>query len=60
MHLILNDHGPKLPEFMPEMIQTYRAGCTDKSLPPIFPETAIGDGTPGPNTCRLFQLAVFQ
>jgi hypothetical protein len=60
VHLILNDHGPKLPEFMPEMIQTYRAGCTDESLPPIFPETATGDGTPGPNTCRLFQLAVFQ
>jgi hypothetical protein len=60
VHLVVNDHGPVLPEFMPEMIQTYRAGCTDESLPPIFPDTAKADGTPGPNTCRLFQVAVFQ
>jgi hypothetical protein len=60
VHFVLNDHGPMLPEFMPEMIQTYRAGCTDESLPPIFPDSAKADGTPGPNTCRLFQLAVFQ
>ena len=60
VQFVVNDHGPKLPEFLPEMIQTYRAGCTDESLPPIFPEMAKADGTPGPNTCRLFQVAVFQ
>jgi hypothetical protein len=60
VHFVLNDHGPKIPEFLPEMIQTYRAGCTDASLPAIFPATAKADGTPGPNTCRLFQVAVFQ
>jgi len=60
VHLVLNDHGPVLAEFLPEMIQTYRAGCTDESLPPIFPDSAKADGTPGPNTCRLFQVAVFQ
>ena len=47
IHLVLNDHGPVLTEFMPEMIQTYRAGCTDASLPPIFPASAKADGTPG-------------
>jgi hypothetical protein len=60
VQFVVNDHGPLLPEFLPEMIQTYRAGCTDASLPAIFPATARGDGTPGPNTCRLFQVAVFQ
>ena len=59
IHLVLNDHGPVLTEFMPEMIHTYRAGCTDASLPPIFPASAKADGTPGPNTCRLWQAAVF-
>jgi hypothetical protein len=59
IHLVLNDHGEALTDFMPEMIKTYRAGCTDASLPPIFPASAKADGTPGPNTCRLWQVAVF-
>ena len=59
VHLVLNDHGPVLTDFMSEMIHTYRAGCTDASLPPIFPASARADGTPGPNTCRLWQVAVF-
>lgn len=40
------------------MIGTYRAGCTDASLPAFVPATAFADGTPGPNTCRLCQTAV--
>jgi len=60
VHLVLNDHGPVLSAYMPEMIHTYRAGCTEASLPAIFPATARADGTPGPNTCRLFQVAVFE
>ena len=44
---------------MPGMIQTYRAGCTDASLPGIFPPTAKSDGEPGPNSCQLYQVAVF-
>ncbi len=60
IHLVLNDHGEVLPDYLPEMIQTYRAGCTDASLPPIFPASAKADGTPGPNTCRLWQAAVFE
>jgi hypothetical protein len=59
VHLVLNDHGPVLTEFMPEMIKTYRAGCTDASLPGFFPASAKADGTPGPNTCRLWQVAIF-
>ena len=60
VHLVVNDHGPVLNEYMPEMIQTYRAGCTTASLPAIFPPSAVADGTPGPNTCRLWQVAIFE
>jgi hypothetical protein len=60
IHLVLNDHGPMIPQFMPGMIDTYRAGCTDASLPGIFPATAKADGAPGPNTCTLWQVALFQ
>ncbi|HEX7171272.1 MAG TPA: hypothetical protein VF365_01550 [Candidatus Limnocylindria bacterium] len=68
IQLVINDHGPKrvltddgqlLPVFMPEMTHTYRAGCTDASIPAIFPDTAKSDGTPGPNACQLYQTAVF-
>lgn len=60
VHLVVNDHGPALPEFMPDMIHTYRGGCSDASpFPPVFPATALADGEPGPNICRLYQAAVF-
>lgn len=59
IQLVLNDHGPKLTSFMPEMVHTYRAGCTDASIPGIFPASARADGTPGPNACQLYQMAVF-
>jgi len=60
VHLVLNDHGPKLAEYMPGMIRTYRAGCKDEGLPAIFPASAKADGEPGPNTCTLWQVAVFE
>jgi hypothetical protein len=60
IQLVLNDHGTKLTGYMPEMISTYRAGCTDASIPPIFPASARADGTPGPNACQLYQVAVFR
>lgn len=60
VHLVINDHGPMLPAFMPGMIRTYRGGCADTSpFPPIFPATALADGEVGPNECRLYQSAVF-
>ena len=59
VHLVVNDHGPVLPAYMPGMIRTYRGGCTSASLPTIFPPSAFADGEPGPNTCRLHQTAVF-
>jgi hypothetical protein len=61
IHLVVNDHGPKLADHMPGMIHTYRGGCSDDSpFPPIFPSTALADGEPGPNECRLYQSAVFK
>lgn len=60
VHLVINDHGPMLPAFMPGMIHTYRGGCSDESpFPGIFPATALADGEVGPNECRLYQSAVF-
>lgn len=60
IHLVVNDHGPAIAEQMPGMIHTYRGGCADSSpFPPVFPPAALADGEPGPNTCRLFQAAVF-
>jgi hypothetical protein len=60
VHLIINDHGPIIPGLTLEMTRTYRAGCTDASIPTIFPPSAYADGTPGPNQCRLMQVAIFQ
>jgi hypothetical protein len=59
IQLVLNDHGTVLDGYMPEMIKTYRAGCTDASIPGIFPPSARADGTPGPNACQLYQMAAF-
>jgi hypothetical protein len=60
IHFALNDHGPVIEELAEEMVSTYRAGCSDDSpFPEIFPETAINDGTPGDNTCELYQSVVF-
>jgi hypothetical protein len=60
IHLVLNDHGPVIDELKREMLRTYRAGCSDASpFPAFFPPAALADGTPGPNTCLLWQSAVF-
>lgn len=60
IHLVVNDHGPAIAEFMPGMISTYRGGCSDSSpFPGVFPATALADGEAGPNICRLYQAAVF-
>ncbi|MCB9157183.1 MAG: hypothetical protein H6645_08710 [Caldilineaceae bacterium] len=60
IHLVINDHGPLIPERAGEMLNTYGAGCTDESLPAPFPDTAKADGEPGPNACALVQVAIFQ
>jgi len=59
IHLVLNDHGPLIPEIAASMLTSYRGGCRDDSLPPPFPASAKADGIPGPNACRLIQDAIF-
>lgn len=58
VHLVINDHGELLPDMAAEMLNTYRGGCTDDSLPPPFPDSAKADGEAGPNACRLVQAAI--
>jgi hypothetical protein len=62
IHLVVMDHGPALPGLLASQISSLRGGCTDESVntPPIsgFPDVAKADGIPGPNTCRLVQLAI--
>jgi len=56
----LHDHGPAIAGLENEMLGTFRAGCTDASLPARFPPAAFADGTPGPNDCIHYQFTVFQ
>jgi len=58
VHIVINDHGEVIPDLAANMLNTYRGGCTDESLPPPFPDNAKADGEPGPNTCRLVQQVI--
>jgi hypothetical protein len=58
IHLVINDHGEFIPDMAASMLNTYRGGCTDESLPPPFPDSAKSDGEPGPNACTLIQVAI--
>lgn len=60
VHVVLHDHGPPVEGLVDEMLTTFRAGCTDESLPTIFPPAAYADGTPGPNECIHYQFAIFE
>lgn len=60
IHLIVMDHGPKIPQLVANQISTLRGGCTDESVPAAFPPVAHADGIPGPNTCQLYQVAILQ
>jgi hypothetical protein len=60
VHIVINDHGSLIPGQVANMLNSYRGGCSDESLPPPFPDTAKADGEAGPNTCRLVQVAIFE
>lgn len=57
--LVVNDHGPLIEGEEADMLTSYRGGCTEASIPGPFPATARALGKPGPNTCRLVQVAHF-
>lgn len=62
IHLAVHDHGPKRPEFLPDMIQTVDGGCTDAGIPVAGVSSPWNDypgfGRRGPNTCVTVQAAV--
>jgi hypothetical protein len=68
IHLVVHSHGPKLPAFMPDMIQTIDGGCFDAGVPeagvPVLwnaydgPAGVGAFGRRGPNTCASVQVAV--
>lgn len=60
IHVVLHDHGPPVEGLVEEMLTTFRAGCTEESLPTIFPDVAYADGTPGPNECIHYQFTIFE
>jgi hypothetical protein len=59
--LAVHDHGPKLPEYLPDMIQTIDGGCTDAGIPAagaMSPWNAHPFGRRGPNTCATTQISI--
>lgn len=58
-HLVIHDHGPLIPELAPDMLSSFRGGCTLESVPPFYPDSARTDGAGGPNTCVSRQVALF-
>lgn len=58
-HLPIHNHGPLDPNIAQEMLSSFRAGCTDESLPDYYPQTALNDGTAGSFDCKTVQVAQF-
>lgn len=59
--LAVHDHGPKLPEYLPDMIQTIDGGCTDAGIPEagaVSPWNGHPFGRRGPNTCATIQVSI--
>lgn len=60
-HFVVHDHGPMIPEFMPDMVTTLDGGCTDAGVPAPGVSSPWNDheyGARGPNTCQSVQFAV--
>ena len=59
IHLGMQNHGPLDPSIADEMLTSFRAGCTDESLPVFYPDTALADGPKGNFNCKTVQFAGF-
>lgn len=63
IQFFVHHHGPMLPAFMPDMIQTVAGGCTDAGIPeagvnsPFNNYTGLEYGRRGPNTCTTIGFA---
>ena len=69
IHLVVHDHGPVIPEFMPDMIQSLAGGCTDPGIPEQGAASPWNDyalspmyggefGRLGPNACLSIQFSI--
>lgn len=58
-HLPIHNHGPLDPEIAEDMLTSFRAGCSDESLPEYYPQSALSDGAQGNFDCKTVQVAEF-
>jgi hypothetical protein len=58
-HLPMHNHGPLDPDIAEDMLTSFRAGCSDESLPAYYPDTALADGAKGDFDCKTVQAAMF-
>lgn len=58
-HLPIHNHGPLDPAIADEMLSSFRAGCSDESIPAYYPQTALADGTKGSFDCKTVQVVQF-
>ncbi|MEL6550276.1 MAG: hypothetical protein AAFQ54_08505 [Pseudomonadota bacterium] len=58
-HLPVHNHGPLDPAIADEMLTSFRAGCSDDSLPEYYPQSAISDGVAGSFDCKTVQVVFF-
>ena len=58
-HLPIHNHGPLDPNIAEEMLTSFRAGCTDESLPEYYPQSALSDEAKGNFECKTVQVAAF-
>ncbi len=59
VHVVLRDHGPLQPGIEADMLSTFRAGCSDASVPKTLPMTVRSDGPSGSYACANVQAAIF-
>jgi hypothetical protein len=68
-HFVVHHHGPMIPAFMPDMIQTLAGGCQDSGIPETgapspwndyagSPDYAGEYGELGPNECLSVQFSI--
>ncbi len=58
-HLPVHNHGPLDPSIAEDMLTSFRAGCSDESLPEYYPQSALSDGAKGNFDCKTVQVAEF-
>jgi hypothetical protein len=71
IHVVVHDHGPAIPQFLPDMIQSLAGGCTDSGIPAQGAPSPWNDyalsaayggefGRLGPNACASVQYSILR